>query len=604
MALAEPAATKPGVGYAAISDYGVIGDGRTAALIARDGSIDWLCLPDLDSASVFGALLDAERGGSFRLAPTVPFDVERRYVPETNLLETTFHTGEGSVRVTDCLSLPLDGLAPARELARRVEGLGGIVPMRWSAGPRFDYGRRSPRVTRRGRIPIAVDGGVAIGFCSWGTGDPAIAEGRLGAEFSISDGEKALVALVAADGEPLLFPAREEVERRMDESASFWQRWTRGRTYDGPWREAVLRSALALKLLIYAPSGAIAAAATSSLPEAIGGERNWDYRYSWIRDASATLDALETLGCPRESEAFFWWLMHASQLTEPELRVLYGLSGGSPPPERELEMSGYRASRPVRAGNSAVDQTQLDIYGHIIQTASLYADAGGRFDRGTANRIARIADLVCRRWRVRDSGIWEVRSAPSHFTESKMMCWIALDRAQHLARSGAIPDGSAARWRAEANAIRAFVSEQCWSEEAGAYKRAAELDEPDASLLLPAIYGYGGPEERDRLRKTTRWLREELGDGPLLHRYRGEDGLTPGEGAFLTCSFWLVDALARLGDHEEAAELMDELVSRSNDLGLFAEEIDPRSDEFLGNFPQGLVHLALVNAAAVLEEAE
>jgi GH15 family glucan-1,4-alpha-glucosidase len=604
VALAEPAAANPGVRYAAISDYGVIGDGRTAALIARDGSIDWLCLPDLDSASVFGALLDAERGGSFRLAPTVPFDVERRYVPETNLLETTFHTGEGSVRVTDCLSLPLDGLAPARELARRVEGLGGIVPMRWSAGPRFDYGRRSPRVTRRGWIPIAVDGGVAIGFCSWGTGDPAIGEGRLGAEFSISDGEKALVALVAADGEPLLFPAREEVERRMDQSASFWQRWTRGRTYDGPWREAVLRSALALKLLIYAPSGAIAAAATSSLPEAIGGERNWDYRYSWIRDASATLDALETLGCPRESEAFFWWLMHASQLTEPELRVLYGLSGGSPPPERELEMSGYRASRPVRAGNSAVDQTQLDIYGHIIQTASLYADAGGRFDRDTANRIARIADLVCRRWRARDSGIWEVRSAPSHFTESKMMCWIALDRAQHLARSGAVPDGSAARWRAEADAIRAFVSEQCWSEEAGAYKRAAELDEPDASLLLPAIYGYGGPEERDRLIKTTRWLREELGDGPLLHRYRGEDGLTPGEGAFLTCSFWLVDALARLGDHEEAAELMDELVSRSNDLGLFAEEIDPRSDEFLGNFPQGLVHLALVNAAAALGEAE
>jgi GH15 family glucan-1,4-alpha-glucosidase len=589
-------------GYAAIADYGVIGDGRTLALVALDGSIDWLCLPDIDSPSVFGALLDAERGGSFRLSPSVSFSVQRRYLPDTNLLETTFSTTAGTVRVTDCLNLPLGGLAPSRELVRRIEGLEGSVPMEWAATPSFDFGERSPRLGWRGPIPVASEGSLALGVCSWSAGDPKIERDEIGAHFRVQSGEESLLVLAIADGEPLVFPTHEEVDSRMRESASYWRRWAVKRDYTGPWRDAVLRSALTLKLLIYAPSGAIAAAATTSLPEAIGGPRNWDYRYSWIRDASATLDALIALGCPREAEAFFWWLMHASQLTHPRLRVLYGLNGGSPQKERELELAGYRGSRPARAGNGAVDQNQLDINGHIMQTAWLYAQAGGRIHRDTADRLAAIADLVCRHWRQPDSGIWEVRSAPRHFTESKMMCWIALDRAQRLAERGAIPADSASHWRDEALALRNFVAERCWSEDMGAYTRASELHEADASLLLPAMLGYGGPEEGERLIGTIRSIRERLGVGPLLYRYRGEDGFDPGEGTFTTCSFWLVDALARLGARDEAAELMAELLGRSNDLGLYAEEIDPETGEFLGNFPQALVHLALINAAATLEQ--
>jgi GH15 family glucan-1,4-alpha-glucosidase len=588
-------------GYAPIADYGVIGDGRTVALVALDGSIDWLCLPDIDSASVFGALLDAERGGSFRLAPSVPFSAGRRYLPETNLLETTFSTSAGTVRVTDCLNLPLRGLAPTRELARKIEGLEGAVPMEWSAEPRFDFAEQTPRLDWRGPFPVASDGARALAFCSWSAGAPTIEGRTIGARFALATGEEALLALAVADGEPLVFPARDEVESRMRESATYWAQWAGERDYTGPWRDAVLRSALALKLLIYAPSGAIAAAATSSLPEAIGGPRNWDYRFSWIRDSSATMDALIALGCPPEADAFFWWLMHASQLTHPELRVLYGLNGGSPQKERELELTGYRGSRPARTGNRAVDQNQLDINGHIMQTAWLYAESGGRIDRDTASRLAAIADLVSRRWRQPDSGIWEVRSPPRQFTESKMMCWIALDRAQRLAERGAIPGDSASRWRSQASALRIFIAEHCWSADLDAYLRAAELDEADASLLLPAMLGFGGPGERARLTRTTRRIRERLGVGPLLYRYRGEDGLDPGEGTFTTCSFWLVDALARLGHRDEAAELMQELLGRSNDVGLYAEEIDPESGEFLGNFPQALVHLALINAAVTLE---
>ena len=421
--------------------------------------------------------------------------------------------------------------------------------------------------------------------------------------FRAEAGSRALIALGAADGEALVFPPREEVEARLDATISFWRRWAAARTYDGPWRREVLRSALALKLLIYAPSGAIAAAATASLPETIGGERNWDYRFSWVRDASFTLDALMRLGCPGEAEAFFWWLLHASQLTHPELRVLYRLDGGAETRERTLPFAGYRSSSPVRVGNAAVAQRQLDIYGHVLDTAWAYAREGGRLDGEAARRLAATADLVASIWRERDSGIWEVRSAPAHFTESKMMCWVALDRAVRLAERGMLPGGRAARWRAEADAVQRFVEKHCWSDERSSYLRSADTDELDASLLLGSLFGYRSGDD-PRLNSTIDRLRPALGAGPLLYRYRGEDGLRGQEGAFLACSFWLVDALARAGRIDEAGETMDELLGLANDVGLYAEEIDPDTGAFLGNVPQGLVHLALINAAATLREAE
>jgi GH15 family glucan-1,4-alpha-glucosidase len=385
-------------GYLPIRDYAAIGDGRTAALVGRDGSIDWLCLPDLDSPSVFAALLDAERGGSFELSPRSPFNAERRYRPDTNVLETTFDTAEGSVRVTDEMPLPRGGLAPGRELVRRVEGLAGEVPMRWRVEARFGYGARRTRVDRRTGVPRATAGSTAITVPAWDAGEPSCAQSSISGEFATTTGSRSLLALSASHAEPLVLPSRAEAEQRLDATAEFWRRWAGSRSYEGPWRDAVIRSALALKLLVYAPSGAIAAAATTSLPEVIGGERNWDYRFSWLRDAFFTLDAFLALGCPAEADAYLSWLLHASQLTHPRLRVLYALGGETRTPERRLDLAGYRRSRPVRAGNAAGAQHQLDVYGELLQTAWRYVDGGNRLDRDTARRLAGIADEVCRLW--------------------------------------------------------------------------------------------------------------------------------------------------------------------------------------------------------------
>jgi GH15 family glucan-1,4-alpha-glucosidase len=588
-------------GYVPIRDYAAIGDGRTVALVARDGSIDWLALPDLDSATVFAAVLDTERGGRFTLCPEVPFVVERRYLPGTNVLETTFHTDAGSVRVTDAMTLPGAGLEPFRELQRRVEGLSGRVGLRWRVEPRFGYGLRPVRLTRRGRVPVVLAGSDALAVCAYDAGDADIDGSAVTGRLETAGGSRALLALSFAHQEPLVFPARPELDARFEQTCASWRRWADGRAYDGPWREAVIRSALTLKLLVHAPSGAVAAAATMSLPEEIGGERNWDYRFSWIRDSAFTIGAFLQLGCPAEAQAYFWWLMHATQLTHPRLQVLYRLDGGNRLRERALPLSGYQGSRPVRVGNEAAEQLQLDTYGELMQTAWLYARDGNRVDRDLGARFGDLADFVCESWRLPDAGIWEVRSDPVQFTQSKMMCWVALDRALRLAERQVIPDRNTARWQTEAEAIREFVETRCWSQEKRSYVRFAGSDELDASLLLAVLHEYAGPEER--LRSTVLAIQRELGQGPFVRRYSGEDGLSGSEGAFVACSFWLAEALARLGRVDEAAELMEELLGCANDVGLYSEEIDPVSGDFLGNIPQGLSHLALISAAVAIGEA-
>lgn len=584
-------------GYAPIRDYAVIGDGRTCALVALDGSIDWLCVPDVDSGSVFGRLLDAGRGGCFELQPTEAFEAERRYLDGSNVLETTFRTSSGALRVTDLMALThREDLSPLREVVRRVECLSGSVRLRWRVEPRFGYGLADTRVERRAGRPFAWSGSDALWLSTWNLGEP-----RFAGEAELGAGEWALLALGTAHGQPAVFPGLDELGRREARTREFWPRWAARARYDGAWRDAVIRSLLALKLCVHAPSGAIVAAPTTALPESLGGSRNWDYRFTWVRDASWTLDALLELGYDDEAHAFFWWLMHASRLTQPRLGVLYRVNGSAHARERELALSGYRGSRPVRVGNGAVEQRQLDIYGALLSAIWLYVQDGNHLDRDTAKEVARMADYVCAIWREPDSGIWEVRSEPTHFVQSKAMCWVALDRAARLAEQDELPARHGPRWREQADEIRRFVDAEGWDAERRSYVRATTMRELDASLLTLPLLGWDG----DRAASTVEAVRRELAHGPFVYRYKGEDGVAGGgdEGAFLTCSFWLVDALARCGRVDDACALMDELVGLANDVGLYAEEVDPRDDSFLGNFPQALSHLALINAAVSIQEA-
>ena len=587
-------------GYAPIRDYAAIGDGRTVALLARDGSIDWLTTPSIDSPSIFGALLDPDRGGSFELAPEAPFSLTRRYLPGTAVVETTFVTDGGRARMTDAMTVPAAGLAPLREIIRKVEGLSGIVPMRWRVCPRFEYGAARVRIGSHGGVPVAAGGADALAVLSFAAGEPHLAADAITGRFEVREGESALLAVSTAHQEPLIFSGRSEVEDRLADTIETWRRWSGSLRTTHRWRDAVERSAISLKLLVYAPSGAVVAAPTTSLPEVIGGERNWDYRYCWIRDSAFTLDALLQLGRSSEADAFFWWLMQASQLTRPRIQVLYGIDGDPEARERVLDLRGYRGSAPVRIGNGAVDQVQHDIYGDLLDTGWQYVRAGRPLDAEVGKRIAGAANHVASIWRRPDAGIWEVRSEARHFTHSKMMCWVALDRAVRLAEAGAIPDRNAQAWRRSRSQVEDFIWSECWSDDKGALVRSPGSEDLDAALLLGAHFGFDA--DGDRLSRTVDAIRRELQHGPFVYRYTGEDGLGGREGAFLACSFWLVEALARRGSKDEAAQLMDELVGSSNDVGLFAEEIDPRTGEFLGNFPQGLTHLALLEAAFAVEE--
>ena len=591
-------------GYAPLREYALIGDGRTGALIARDGSVDWLCLPDVDSPSVFARILDAERGGSFRLEPTAPFDAERRYLERSNVLETTFTTGEGRVRVTDAMTLSDSGrLAPLRELVRKIEGLAGNVPLRWAFEPRFDYGRANTRIERRAGRWFAHAGASALALTLCDAGEGTFQNGAITGEFRLAAAESALISLAGTEREPAVISGRHDSEARLERTKRFWPEWAGRLRYEGAWPQAVTRSALALKLLTYAPSGAIVAAPTTSLPESIGGARNWDYRFTWLRDASWTLDALIRLGHHEEAHAFFWWLMHATRLTQPQLQILYRIDGSIHTEEQELShLTGYRGSAPVRIGNGARDQVQLDVYGAVLEAIWLYATQVGRLDGDTGKEVARIADFVAKHWRDTDNGIWEVRTERTHYVQSKGLCWIALDRACSLAEKDLIPD-RATRWREAADELRAWVEENGWDEKLQSYVRAPDMHELDASLLTLAVLAYDR-DRSPRIEATVAAVERELRDGPYVYRYKGTDGLAGEEGAFLTCSFWLVDAYARLGRLDDANALMEELLGLANDVDLYSEEIDPKSGDFLGNFPQGLTHLALINAAVSIADAE
>ncbi len=581
-----------------IGDYAAIGDRRSVALVGKDGSIDWLCCPSIASPSVFAALLDPNRGGAFALAPAGPYESERRYLPETNVLETLFRTGGGTLRVTDALNLDNGTQLPWREVARRVECVSGEVEVQWRVEPRFDYGSESPAAGRIGNaIGLTAASGHTLVLCAWDAGEPVLGEGEVSGGCRLRQGDRALLALLDVGNTPRVIPSREAVERRLDGTIEGWRRFAAGIAYDGGWCEHVVRSALALELLADAPTGGIFAAATTSLPEQVGGTRNFDYRFCWLRDMSFTLDALLNLELLEQAQASYLWLLRATSRSHPRMQPFYTLDGRAHPNERELKLDGWRHSRPVRAGNGAAGQLQLGNYGDFLGATCHYLEHGHQLDPGTAARIADVANLVCAVWDHDDSSIWELHTHRP-YTISKMSCWSALDRALALAAAGQVPASHAARWRSAREAIYRYVEERCWSEERGAYAFFAGSDELDASLAVATRLRYPAPS--GRLESTLAAIRDELGAGPHLYRYSGQ---ASEENCFVACAFWEVEARARLGQAEAAATQMDELVEGCNDVGLWSEQIDPASGELLGNTPQALSHLALINAACAIETA-
>jgi GH15 family glucan-1,4-alpha-glucosidase len=584
-----------------IGDYALIGDTRTGALCSSDGSIDWLCLPHFDSEPVFARLIDPTHGGSFSITPAGIQGTSRRYAGDSAVLETTWHTESGLVRLREGMVLDVQGqLRPPALLVRQLECLGGQARVRIGYRPRRGLPGRPPRVARRVGATVCTWGSFAVGLQVAPQID--LEPGRE-TIVTLEEGQALTFALGVADGSPLVLMPPERVGDLLAESARWWQGWAAGIRYGGPFRDMVVRSLVTLRLLTFSPSGAPVAAPTTSLPESPGGIRNWDYRFAWPRDASIGLAAFLAVGKHEEARSFLAWLLHASRLTRPRLGVLYSLYGKPPPRERELwDVAGYRASRPVRLGNAASDQHQLDVYGWMVDTTWALVQAGYPLDSETWRVIAGLADFVAGHWRAPDAGIWEVRDGEAHYVHSKLMGWLALDRALRIAATHRTRRERRHRWQHERDALAADIRHRGFDAARNCYVRAYGRSDVDAALLVLPVLEFEPPNS-PRTAGTVDAIRRELGAGDgLLYRYPpGEDGLQGGEGTFLACSFWLVQALARMGETDEAAGLFERLCRRANDVGLFAEEVDPASGEQLGNFPQALSHAALVQAALALE---
>ncbi len=596
-----------------IAEYALLSDCRSAALVHRSGSVDWLCFPRYDAPSVFGRLLDEEAGHwSIRVPNTT--SIRRRYLDSTLVLETEFETAAGRLTLTDALAVGPNerghelGLRSPHALLRRAECTAGTVELEMEYAPRPEYGQVRPGLR-------AVPGGVLA------TGDPSalllssavphdIEDGSARARLMLRAGESRSFALQYQPAEgPEAGWGEAEIRRRLRETSRAWRSWSRlHQRYTGPWRELVRVSGRVLQGLTYQPTGAIVAAPTTSLPEAVGGGRNWDYRYTWIRDASLTLEALWVAACPDEAMQFFDFLAGAAvrQLRDDgDLQIMFGVGGERDLSERELpHLSGWRDSRPVRVGNAAWSQRQLDVYGELLSAVCRLRDQLGAFSPATAGFLADVADTALRRWREPDHGIWEIRGEPRHFLHSKLMCWVALDRAVELAGFIGGDGDRLSRWREGRDEIRRAILEQGWSERASAFTQTFGGDALDGSTLLLPIVGFL-PADDPRVRATVNAIAERLTDPlGLVYRYRAADGLEGEEGSFLLCTFWLAHALALGGEVARAREVFGRAAGFANDLGLLAEEVDGATGELLGNFPQAFSHIGLVNAAWAIAQAE
>jgi GH15 family glucan-1,4-alpha-glucosidase len=588
-----------------IEDYGLIGNMVSAALVGRDGSIDWLCLPRFDSGACFAGLLGGPEHGRWSIAPADPAAARssRRYLPATAVLETRFETGEGAATVTDFMPFTED--EQKVDVVRIVRGVRGQVRMAMELTLRFNYGQAVPWVRRRDYGLSAVSGPDAVELHT-----PVALEGRdmtTVAAFTVREGESVPFALSYHPSHkmPQFVPDSSE---SLDRTVSWWREWSKHCRFESgneSWRDAVMRSLITLKLLIFKPTGGIIAAPTTSLPEAIGGRRNWDYRYCWIRDAALTLYALLNAGFREEAEAWRQWLLRAAAGHPQQLHIMYGAAGERWLPENEVPwLPGYERSLPVRVGNSAVGQVQLDVYGELIDTLNAAREARlSALDEAWRMQKVLLSHLETA-WKKPDQGIWEMRGAARHFTHSRLMCWVAFDRAVKGCEHFGL-DGPADRWRATRDAIHADICEHGYDPRRNTFVQHYGGAAVDAALLLVPQVGFL-PADDPRVAGTVAAVERELVRDGLVLRYAAEkvdDGIGGEEGAFLACSFWLADAYVMLGRLADASELFDRLLSIRNDLGLLAEEYDPVRRRLVGNFPQAFSHVGLVNTAFNLIEA-
>jgi len=585
-----------------IEDYGMIGDLQTVALVSRHGCIDWMCVPRFDSGAIFAALLGDAENGHWTLQPAGDFHSPgRAYRGETLVLDTELETADGAVRLTDFM--PPRGVAP--DIVRIVEGVRGSVDMRMELALRFDYGSIVPWVRNLDGVLVAVAGPDAVSLRT-----PVTLEGRdlkTYAEFTVNEGDRIPFVLTwYPSNQPLPDPV--DADEALADTLDYWTDWAGTCTMDGRWRDAVVRSLLTLKALTYAPTGGIVAAPTTSLPEALGGVRNWDYRYCWLRDATLTLLAFLRAGYLEEARAWREWLLRAIAGSATDVQVIYGVAGERRLIEVELPwLAGYAGSRPVRIGNGAADQIQLDVYGEVVDALHLARVKGLEASDDAWSIATKLFDWLESAWREPDEGIWEVRGPRRHFTHSKVMAWVAFDRAvkavEKLGR-----DGRVDCWRATRDEIKADVLANGYNADLGAFVQYYGSNRLDASLLLIPLVGFL-PANDERVLGTVAAVERDLLRDGFVERYRadvenvGVDGLPPGEGVFLPCSFWLVAVLARQGRLDDAVELYERVLSLRNDLGLLSEEYDPESGRLVGNFPQAFTHLALVETAFTLRRS-
>ena len=594
-------------GIPAIQDYAVIGDCRSVALVSRQGSVDWLCWPRLDSGSIFGAIVDRFRGGRWSIRPEGEFRSEQHYIPGSNVLQTLFATSTGRATLTDLMPVSSEdykqtALVADRRLLRELRCTDGEMVFQMDFRPRPDYGRRPVAVQAKGALGLRIDMGRGVGWLRSNAPLRTEADG-VTAEVHLRRGELLQYSLTYSEEAPAVLPPLGDVAHAaIEQSVQWWRGWLSASRYRGPYRNEVERSLLALKLLAFAPSGAIAAAATSSLPERLHDSLNWDYRFCWLRDASLTVRALLGLGYVDEVESFVSWMLHSTRLTQPKLRVLYDLYGRMAPKETVLEhLEGYRGSRPVRLGNSARDQFQLDTYGEVVEAAAQFAEHQGHLDRTAQKALIGFGKYVAKHWNQTDRGMWESRSGGKNHTHSRLMCWTALDRLLHLEKKGLIRGAPVQEFLLQRERIRHQIEERAWNPALHSYAKTLDGEKVDASLLRIPWHGFERADS-SRMQATGKRIMERLGAGEgLLFRYKRE----PEEGAFGACGFWAVEYLAMGGGTlEDAHALFQEQLRFASPVGLLSEEVDPETGDALGNIPQAFTHVGLISAALTLDEQE